>query len=64
MIKKILVGIKKMLTGEAIDEECQRYVDSHNPKTTADVDRLQTQFWATKAMLNGHFYDYPKGNRK
>jgi hypothetical protein len=47
--------IKKLLTGEAVDEECQRYVESHNPKTTADVERLQEAFWRGKARNYGYF---------
>jgi hypothetical protein len=49
MFKNILQAVKKIFTGESLEERCQAWVESHNPQSVHEAETLQRQFWIALA---------------
>lgn len=53
MIIKFFTGLKEMFTGEAIDKQVQSFVESHNPNTIEERQRLTALYWQRKLSDGG-----------
>jgi predicted RNA binding protein with dsRBD fold (UPF0201 family) len=54
MFSRILKAIADVFTGRSMDHQMQEYVESHNPQSTADVERLQAKFWRSRIRSHGY----------
>jgi hypothetical protein len=54
MIKALFSTIKRIFTGEIMDEAMEAYVQAKSPKSPEEEARLRKEFWSKMARYKGY----------